>query len=242
MADHPGRGAGSMPLARRPALSRQRGGAAGRVHAASRVPPADQSAARAGFPRQSCRRRPPAGRDRAWIALSRQSDRQPRPVRDDGGRCRRLVSRRYSGATISNGLPASSSHGSARGRTSCARQRDGVLGPEAEVGLVGELDVLDSHARAGHAAATQPWRRGRGPSDGLQDFVLGTGAIEVKTTMSAPSGFPATHRIARSAGRLDCVSRSSWRQCGSTRSQPGTTLPERVERSARHCSAKTRRH
>jgi len=67
---------------------------------------------------------------------------------------------------------------------------DGRLGPDAEVGLVGELEVLANLLAVGIAAPTalDAWR---GPLDGIQDFAFGTGAIEVKTT-SAPSGFLAT--------------------------------------------------
>ena len=69
------------------------------------------------------------------------------------------------------------------------RGDDAVLGPEAEVGLYGEIKTLLALVDAGLAAASavDAWQ---GPLDGLQDFPLGTGAIEVKTTVS-PSGFPA---------------------------------------------------
>lgn len=70
------------------------------------------------------------------------------------------------------------------------RGGDGVLGPEAEVGLFGELELLRSLIMIGLPAsvAVEAWQ---GPMDGLQDFAFGTGAIEVKTTVS-PNGFPAT--------------------------------------------------
>lgn len=69
------------------------------------------------------------------------------------------------------------------------RSGDGVLGPEAEVGLFGELELLRDLISGGlHATlAVEAWQ---GPLDGIHDFVLGTGAIEVKSTL-APSGFPA---------------------------------------------------
>jgi len=64
-----------------------------------------------------------------------------------------------------------------------------ALSPEAEIGLVGELSVLRLIMDAGvpAALAVGSWL---GPLDALQDFELGTGALEVKTTLSA-IGFPA---------------------------------------------------
>ncbi len=68
--------------------------------------------------------------------------------------------------------------------------RDGVLRQEAETGLLGEMVVLKSLLDVGVPAtfALDAWQ---GPLDGLQDFLVGSGAIEVKTTLSA-NGFPAT--------------------------------------------------
>lgn len=70
------------------------------------------------------------------------------------------------------------------------RGGDGVLGPEAEVGLFGELELLRDIILAGLPAivAVEAWQ---GPLDGVQDFALGVGAIEVKCTVS-PGSFPAT--------------------------------------------------
>jgi hypothetical protein len=70
------------------------------------------------------------------------------------------------------------------------RGTDGLLGPEAEVGLYGELVVIKALLGAGIPAtlAMDAWQ---GPLDGLQDFTVGTGAIEVKTTVAVNS-FPAT--------------------------------------------------
>lgn len=70
------------------------------------------------------------------------------------------------------------------------RSRDGVLGQEAEVGLFGEMVVLKTLLEEGvpAALALDAWQ---GPLEGLQDFLVGSGAIEVKTTLSA-KGFPAT--------------------------------------------------
>jgi hypothetical protein len=64
-----------------------------------------------------------------------------------------------------------------------------ALSPEAEIGLVGELVLLGAIIDAGVAAAkaVESWV---GPLDGIQDFELGTGAMESKATLSA-RGFPA---------------------------------------------------
>ena len=64
-----------------------------------------------------------------------------------------------------------------------------ALSPEAEIGLVGELWLLGAIIDAGvlSAPAIESWV---GPLDGIQDFELGTGALEVKATLSV-TGFPA---------------------------------------------------
>ncbi len=69
------------------------------------------------------------------------------------------------------------------------REGDGVLSADAELGLVGELHVLSQvlDSASDRYAAVDAWR---GPVGGLQDFVIGQGAIEVKATV-APAGFPA---------------------------------------------------
>lgn len=70
------------------------------------------------------------------------------------------------------------------------RGADGLLSPEAEVGLFGELEILVDLLSTGlpPSVAVEAWQ---GPLDGIWDFVLGTGAIEVKSTV-APNGFLAT--------------------------------------------------
>ena len=64
-----------------------------------------------------------------------------------------------------------------------------ALSPEAEIGLVGELVILGTIISAGVAVA-QAIESWVGPFDGIQDFEVGTGALEVKATLSA-RGFPA---------------------------------------------------
>ena len=70
------------------------------------------------------------------------------------------------------------------------RGTDTTLGPEAEIGLFGELVFLRGMMDAGLASvvAIEGWV---GPLNGIQDFVFGGGAVEVKTTI-ATAGFPAT--------------------------------------------------
>lgn len=61
------------------------------------------------------------------------------------------------------------------------RDREGVLSAEAELGLHGELVVLDSLLQSGvtPSMAVHGWY---GPLDGIQDFQFSAGAIEVKST------------------------------------------------------------
>jgi hypothetical protein len=70
------------------------------------------------------------------------------------------------------------------------RHREGVLSAGSEQGLFGELVMLGQMLDAGvrPESVLNAWQ---GPIDGLQDFVIGTGAIEVKTTLSCGQ-FPAT--------------------------------------------------
>ena len=69
------------------------------------------------------------------------------------------------------------------------RKGSQALSPEAEIGLIGELATLLEVIKAGvpAASAVEGWL---GPLDGVQDFELGTGALEVKSTLSS-AGFPA---------------------------------------------------
>jgi len=59
-----------------------------------------------------------------------------------------------------------------------------------QIGLYGELMTLLCTVKAGLHPAI-PIDAWEGPLNGIQDFILGTGAIEVKTTI-ASAGFPAT--------------------------------------------------
>lgn len=105
------------------------------------------------------------------------------------------------------------------------RKGSQILSAEAEIGLAGELAVLGAIIEAGLAehAAVEAWL---GPLDGLQDFWLGTGAIEVKTTVSAV-GFTA--RI-MSLEQLDDSQRQPLFVAATRMRQvpAGSTLPEAV--------------
>lgn len=64
------------------------------------------------------------------------------------------------------------------------RHRAGVLSADAELGLVGELTILHEMLQAGMSPrkALESWQ---GPLNGLQDFMLESGSIEVKSTLSS---------------------------------------------------------
>lgn len=102
-----------------------------------------------------------------------------------------------------------------------------VLGAEAEVGLFGELEMLESLLAGGVPGreAVVAWQ---GPLDGVHDFVFGSGAIEVKSTVSA-GGFPAT---VSSLEQLDDSLVAPLFLCAFRLSidPAGMTLPSRVAR------------
>ena len=101
-----------------------------------------------------------------------------------------------------------------------------ALSPEAAIGLIGELVVLRAALAAGVPAplALDAWV---GPLNGIQDFEIGVGAIEVKATLS-PHGFPA--KIG-SLEQLDDSVRKPLFLAGARLSQreSGRNLPEFVE-------------
>lgn len=105
------------------------------------------------------------------------------------------------------------------------RPGDQLLSAEAELGLFGELLTLDLLLDAGlePLPAVEGWQ---GPEDGIHDFVLGSGAIEVKTT-AASAGFPA--KIG-SLDQLDDGDHKPLFLCGQRLSldKDGETLPDRV--------------
>lgn len=101
----------------------------------------------------------------------------------------------------------------------------GALSPEAELGLAGEMECACTLIDAGMGpySVMEGWK---GPLDGLQDFALGGGAVEVKSTLS-PAGFPAT---VHSLGQLDdaVLNPLFVYGCRFGLGREGQTLPERV--------------
>lgn len=101
-----------------------------------------------------------------------------------------------------------------------------ALSPEAEIGLIGELCFLATIVEAGVSTplAVEGWV---GPLNGIQDFEIGTGAVEVKATAST-TGFPA--KIG-SLEQLDDAVRQPLFVAGVRLSQreSGQNLPEFVE-------------
>ena len=105
------------------------------------------------------------------------------------------------------------------------RGRSDLLTPDAEVGLFGELEILRDILAAGipSSMAVESWK---GPLDGIQDYALGTGAIEVKST-AAPAGFTAN------VGSLEQLDDSLTRPLflaaiRLTLADEGRTLPEEI--------------
>ncbi|WP_050570877.1 PD-(D/E)XK motif protein [Dickeya zeae] len=106
------------------------------------------------------------------------------------------------------------------------RDTSGILSSEEEIGLIGELVVLSNLLADGIMAfnALDAWV---GPLDGLHDFTIGTGAIEVKTT-TLSSGFFANIRS------LDQLDDNLYKPLyvGAVRIKPsdsGKTLPEFID-------------
>lgn len=101
-----------------------------------------------------------------------------------------------------------------------------ALSTDAEIGLIGELTLLRAIVEAGVDAATavESWV---GPLDGIQDFEVGTGALEVKTTLAA-QGFPA--KIG-SLEQLDDSARQPLFVAGARlrQTETGQNLPDFVE-------------
>jgi hypothetical protein len=157
-----------------------------------------------------------------WLALVRE---------EEGGI--ELFSRMATDVVATLAASAAASHqrqmqlflGRVRAWQQFMSRKRGALDPEAELGLAGELVCLARLIEAGldAHAAVEGWC---GPLDGLQDFEIGSGAVEVKSTLSQ-EGFPAT---IMSLEQLD----DSTRQplfilgCRFAIAEEGTTLCERV--------------
>jgi hypothetical protein len=107
-----------------------------------------------------------------------------------------------------------------------------ALSPEAELGLVGELLFLGAVLDAGVPVqiSLDSWI---GPLGGVQDFELGTGAVEVKATLSA-QGFPAKigslEQLDDSVRKPLFVAgvRLSQRECGRNLSEIAESVKEKL--------------
>lgn len=149
----------------------------------ARVPVAEKLPEGRGF---EVSRADPHGDGMTWIALSRRESGSPELFAEMVG-------------DVAGAMDAVAGAGEERLlRTLLTRVRSWqefmrkgvqVLSPEAEIGLVGELSFLRAVVGSGvpAALAIEAWV---GPLEGIQDFELGTGAVEVKATLSS-QGFPA---------------------------------------------------
>lgn len=106
------------------------------------------------------------------------------------------------------------------------RPRDRRLSEAEEIGLFGELMVVQRLIRSGRPS-TEVLRIWKGPANGLRDFSLGTIDLEVKSTIS-PNGFPA--RIGSLEQLDDADDRTIYLLAQRfTLDASGLTLPELIE-------------
>ena len=79
-----------------------------------------------------------------------------------------------------------------------------ALSPESEIGLAGELTLLRAIIDAGLplASAIESWV---GPLDGVRDFEMGTGSLEVKATLSAVAPGIAEALVATAIGLFAAI-------------------------------------
>lgn len=154
---------------------------------ASRVPPTDQLPQGHGFLVSKVEAGEILGQSSIWIALSRQHF----------GSLDLFVTMADDVILTLNGLKHISDEGLFHvflGRIRAWQsfmhhEQSGLLSPEKEVGLFGELEFLRALLLSGipDMVTIEGWE---GPFKGIHDFRVGNGAIEVKTTLS-PIGFPA---------------------------------------------------
>lgn len=159
----------------------------------------------------------------AWVALTRR----------EAGSLDLFASMASDVATALSSCPAvdeakslSTLLGRVRAWQEFMRKGGAPLSAEAEIGLFGELSLLRAILDEGLDVPTvcDAWR---GPLGGLRDFEIGTGGIEVKSTLT-PSGFRAK---VGSLEQLDDTERqplflAAVRLC---QIQGGQSLPDAVE-------------
>jgi hypothetical protein len=106
----------------------------------------------------------------------------------------------------------------------CLRVRRAGLTGEEQIGLLGELAVLEGIGElAGFAAAAAAWE---GPTDGIHDFVQGGIAVEVKSALGIGTLLYVSHLDQLETAGLTrlTIARPRFRQ-----GQDGTSLPEHVK-------------
>lgn len=153
--------------------------------AATTLPAAEKLPNGQGF---SVERADPHGDGRKWLALTRKSSGSPELFT--------AMACDVAGALDAGAIETADEPrllrvflGRVRAWQEFMRKGAQALSPEAEIGLIGELSILAALIIAGLPAyvAVEGWL---GPLDGIQDFEIGTGALEVKSTISS-IGFPA---------------------------------------------------
>lgn len=185
------------------------------------LPPAEKLPDGQGF---AVERADPYGDDCVWLALARRSH--------GSAELFTAMACDVVGALDSEASAGSGAHrllrvflGRVRAWQEFMRKGAQALSAEAEIGLFGELATLAGIIDAGAplCAAVAAWV---GPLDAPQDFELGTGAFEVKSTL-AVIGFPA--RIG-SLDQLDDAVRQPLfvAACRLKQLAQGQSLPEMV--------------
>lgn len=185
------------------------------------LPPAEKLPDGQGF---AVERADPYGDGRVWLALARRAH----------GRAELFAAMACDvvGAMDDEAATGSDAHrllrvflGRVRAWQEFMRKGAQALSAEAEIGLFGELATLAALIDAGATlgAAVTAWV---GPLDAPQDFELGTGAVEVKSTLAAV-GFSA--RIGSLEQLDDSVRQPLFvAACRLKQLAQGKTLPEMV--------------
>ena len=135
----------------------------------------------------ACLTADPTGGDRLWVALARRTDGSPELF---AMMAKDLLALLDGGAPSERGMLHGFLSRVRAWQEFMDRHKEGLLSPDAELGLFGELIAIDHFLDAGipEKHVIDAWQ---GPLDGLQDFSLGGGGIEVKSTLSV-RGFTAT--------------------------------------------------
>ncbi|KQP24744.1 hypothetical protein ASF27_11770 [Methylobacterium sp. Leaf102] len=166
----------------------------------------------------------PGGTGRSWIALAKRAGASPElfaMMSEDLVRLLEGSTHLADGALVARLLARVSAW-----QDFMERHREGLLSIEAELGLFGELTILGDIIELGAdpRLIVEAWQ---GPLGGNQDFIPGTGALEVKSTL-ATSGFPAS--IASLEQLDDSIRQPLFLAAVRLSLDPtGVTLPERAD-------------